>query len=133
MTRLRHAPFIDAHTALSERQGGILLDLLHDEEGSRLSDARKGDQLLPMQRIEPLHVTRADLQQVVEVTRHQTAVQYVLHLKHRAFERREALRVDLSRTTPTITRVLRPTFAGANSARTPVMNPSSNRRCVRLW
>ncbi|CPR20539.1 protein of unknown function [Candidatus Filomicrobium marinum] len=41
--------------------------------------------------------------------------------------------VDLSSTTPTITSAPKPTIAGASCARTAVMNPSSNRRCVRLW
>lgn len=53
----------------SEGQASVLLDLFHNEEGSRLPDARERDQLLSMQLVEILHITDADFQEVVEVSR----------------------------------------------------------------
>lgn len=76
----------------SERQTGVLLDRLHNEERSRLPDAGESDQLLPVEPVEVLHVSDSNFQQIVEITGDQVAIENILHPKHSAFEGCEALR-----------------------------------------
>jgi len=102
----------------SEIERGIIDDLLHDEEGPGLADARQGDQLLAMDAVEILYVADPDLEEIVEIARHQVAIQHEFELRDRPLERGEALRVERSSTTPTITSAPLPTLRGATMALT---------------
>src|ERR1700733_8802567 len=65
---------------------------LHHEKSSRLPHARQRDQFLAMDAVEIRHVADPDLQKIVEVARHQMAVEHEFEFGDRLFKVGKALR-----------------------------------------
>jgi hypothetical protein len=95
--------------------------LLHHEERARLPHAGQRDQLFAVQAVELGHVGHADLEEIVEITRHQATVDHVGHRRIAASKSEKDSRVERSSTTPTKTSAFRFTFSGATIARTEVI------------
>src|SRR5258708_34718464 len=64
----------DFRPAASEVQERVIDDLLHDKERSGLANAGQCDQLVTMNAIEICDIPYPDLQKVVEIPAHETAV-----------------------------------------------------------
>jgi len=75
-----------------EIQRGVVDDLLHDEEGAGLADAREGNQLIAVQLVEVADVADPDLQKEVEIPGDQMAIEHEPQFPDREFESPEALR-----------------------------------------
>lgn len=73
-----------------ERKACVLLDFLHNEEGSSLSNARQDNEFVSMKSVEIRHVTDPYLQKVVKVAGDEVAVQDLLEHVYRLFEGSEA-------------------------------------------
>lgn len=95
----------------------LSLTSYHDEAGPCLAHAGKGDQLLAVQLVGVGPAADADLQEIVEVTGYEVAVEHLLQGEDRLLERNKALR-SRSITTPTMKSAPKPTAAGETTART---------------
>lgn len=104
----------------------LSLTSYHDEEGPCLAHAGKGDQLLAVQLVGGGHAADAALQEIVEVTGYEVAVEHLLQGEDRLFERSKALR-SRPITTPTMTSAPKPTAAGETMARTCLISFKRNR------